>query len=169
MLFLFSLALVVTLVAACGDDTTDTDAPDTDPGAGEGDGTTTVAPPDEPIGGPYPVADLTITYEHPDTGTIEYRVVCLGDTATLTGDIEGVQDQSACLALAGESVQQRLIEGPPTDVACTEIYGGPETATITGTIDDQSVDTSVDRANGCGISDWDDLLGALLPPPRPFE
>ena len=121
--------------------------------------------PDEPLGaGPYPIADLTITYEHPDVGVIEYQVVCLGDTATLLGDIDGVSDQRACAALADAGVQTRLIDGAPTDVACTEIYGGPETARIVGTIDDQAVDTTVDRANGCGIDDWDTLMADLLPP-----
>ena len=125
--------------------------------------------PDEPLGaGPYPIADLTVPYAPPDVGVIEYQVVCLGDTATLLGDIDGVSDQRACAALADAGVQTRLIDGAPTDVACTEIYGGPETARIVGTIDDQPVDTTVDRANGCGIDDWDRVLVDLLPAPRPF-
>ena len=47
---------------------------------------------------------------------------------------------------------------------CTEIYGGPDVATITGDIDGAPVDTTVDRANGCGIDDWDTVLAGLLPP-----
>ena len=162
---LLLLAALSFLVIACGDDTTDVG---TDPGADADDGATTTAP-DLPIGGPYPVADLAITYEHPDTGAVEYRVVCLGDTATLTGEVDGVSDRAACLALAESDVQQRLIEGAPGDQACTEIYGGPETATVIGTIDDQPVDTIVNRTNGCGIDEWDRLLADLLPAPRPFE
>lgn len=126
-------------------------------------------PPDDPPlgGGPYPIADLTVTYEHPDVGTIEYQIVCLGDTATLLGDVDGVNDQAACLALAGTEVQTRLIDGPQ-DGMCTQQYGGPETARFVGTIDDQPVDTTVNRSDGCGISDWDQLLADLLPPARPF-
>lgn len=119
---------------------------------------------DEPIGGgPYPVADLEVVVEHPDRETISYRITCLGDTATITGDVD-LDEQAACEALAQPDVQQRLIEGPPADQVCTEQYGGPDTATITGTIDETPVDTTVDRVNGCGISDWDDLLTDLLPP-----
>jgi len=118
---------------------------------------------DEPIGGgPYPVADLEVVVEHPDRETISYRITCLGDTATITGDVD-LDEQTACEALSLPEVQQRLIEGP-TDEICTEQYGGPDTATITGTIDETPVDTVVDRTNGCGISDWDDLLADLLPP-----
>lgn len=119
---------------------------------------------DDPIGGPYPVAELSVVVEHPDRDTIEYRVTCLGDTATVTPEEVEVDDQAACLALADANVVTRLVEGPPTDQICTEQYGGPDVATITGNIDDQPVDTTVDRTNGCGISDWDDLLADLLPP-----
>lgn len=119
---------------------------------------------DEPIGGgPYPVADLEVVVEHPDRETISYRITCLGDTATITGDVD-LDEQAACGALAGEDVQRRLIDGAPADQVCTEQYGGPDTATITGTIDETAVDTVIDRTNGCGISDWDDLLAAILPP-----
>jgi hypothetical protein len=117
-----------------------------------------------PIAGPYPVADLSFVVEHPDRDTIEYRLTCLGDTATVSpGDVD-VDEQAACLALANAGVVSRLVEGPPTDQVCTEEYGGPDVATITGTIDERQVDTTVDRTNGCGISDWDELLADLLPP-----
>lgn len=119
---------------------------------------------DEPIGGgPFPVADLEVVVEHPDRDTISYQITCLGDTATITGEVD-LDDQAACEALAREDVQRRLIEGPPADQICTEQYGGPDTATITGTIDETPVDTVIDRTNGCGISDWDDLLADVLPP-----
>lgn len=163
------VAVVAAVSVACGSDTTasvgsgDTPVSDDDPVNGDEPGQ-----PNEPVGGPFPVADLTITYEHPDVGTLEYRIVCLGDTATLMGTIGGVDETSACLALSEPDVATRLVEGAPVGRACTEIYGGPETAHIVGSIDDQPVATSVDRANGCGIADWDDLLADLLPEPRPF-
>ncbi len=119
---------------------------------------------DTPIGGPYPVADLSIRVEHPDREVIEYRLSCLGDTATVTPDDVDVDAEAACLALARSDVVTRLVEGPPEDQVCTEQYGGPDLATITGTIDGQPVDATVDRTDGCGISDWDDLLADLLPP-----
>lgn len=180
---LFSLTFAVLLiVAACGDGTSTVAGgdggpePTTTPPDSEPDPTTpsepepTPAEPEPPLGaGPYPIADLMFSYEHPDVGTRGYQVVCLGDTATLLGDIDGISDMRACTALAKPDVQARLIDGVPEDQVCTQQYGGPETVRIVGRIDDRPVDTTVDRADGCGIGDWDGLLADLLPEPRPFS
>lgn len=174
--FLLVLTVAVGLVAtACGDDaTTDVgsnDPPTTsltddtvsddpvsdDPDAGGGD--------DGPIlgAGPYPIADLTIAVTLTEGGgTTTSRLACLGDTATVTGDPGPASSETMCLALDNPSIKDRIVNGAPTDVACTEQYGGPEIATISGTFDGVDVDTSFDRANGCGIGDWE-LLSALLP------
>jgi hypothetical protein len=50
------------------------------------------------------------------------------------------------------------------DTACTQIYGGPETATITGTWRGRPVNSSFSRVNGCEIARWTALTG-LLPAP----
>lgn len=159
-----SLFLTTILLAACGEGET-VDAGSGGPGASDqpdsGIGDDTL--PDGPLGaGPYPIATLDITVTHPDIDDVVYTITCLGDTATVIGDV-AVSDRQACLALNDEAVRTRLTEGAPTDRACTEQYGGPDEARIIGTIDDNSVDTTVDRANGCGINDWDSLLAALLP------
>jgi hypothetical protein len=43
----------------------------------------------------------------------------------------------------------------PKDVACTEIYGGPQTADVRGTFRGQTVDARFNRTNGCEIERWD--------------
>jgi hypothetical protein len=119
---------------------------------------------DLPTGGPYPIADLTITIEHPDTEMMEYQISCQGDTADVIGN-DAISGVEACARLAEPMVQTRLITPPlPGDLVCTEIYGGPDTARIIGTLNDNAVSTTVDRTNGCGISDWDNLLAGVLPP-----
>jgi hypothetical protein len=143
------VAALAVALAACGNASTNDDA---------------TSPADSPIGGPFPVADLSIVVEHPDRDTIEYRLTCLGDTATVIPEDAAIDEQAACLALASTGVVSRLVQGPPADQICTELYGGPDVATITGTIDEQPVDTTLDRTNGCGISDWDELLADVLPP-----
>jgi len=45
--------------------------------------------------------------------------------------------------------------------ACTELYGGPETAHLTGTLDGEPVDVTITRSNGCGVNDYDALFEAL--------
>jgi len=124
---------------------------------------------EQPLGaGPYPIADLTVTAytdgSDMSTGSV-YRLACLGDTATLTGDSVALSADSMCLTLNDDSARTRLIEGFPDKIACTMQYGGPELAVITGTLDGQPVDTTVDRTNGCGIAEWTGLLGHLLPSP----
>ena len=45
----------------------------------------------------------------------------------------------------------------PTDpkTACTQIYGGPATATVSGTLRGEPVEAEFSRANGCEIARWD--------------
>jgi hypothetical protein len=113
--------------------------------------------------GPYPIATLEFTVTHPDADTVTYTISCLGDTATVIG-IDGINDQTACGQLAKPEVKSRIVNGEPEGLACTEIYGGPDEAIITGTFDGGVVNTTIKRNNGCGIDDWDNLLAGVLPP-----
>jgi hypothetical protein len=52
------------------------------------------------------------------------------------------------------------------DVACTEIYGGPDRVTIAGTLDGETVEAELTRANGCEIERFDrfdQLLRSVFP------
>lgn len=51
--------------------------------------------------------------------------------------------------------------------ACTEIFGGPQTARVTGTLRGEAVDARFSRQNGCEIARWDraaSLLGRVEGP-----
>jgi hypothetical protein len=50
---------------------------------------------------------------------------------------------------------------PPANQACTQIYGGPQTATVTGTLNGEPVDASFKRTDGCQITRWQKLKGVL--------
>ena len=52
-------------------------------------------------------------------------------------------------------------EPVPDDVACTEQFGGPETATVSGTLNGRDVDARFARNNGCEIARWE-KVSALL-------
>jgi hypothetical protein len=43
----------------------------------------------------------------------------------------------------------------PTDVVCTEIYGGPAVAEVRGTHGGRSTEFEISRTNGCEIALWD--------------
>ena len=69
--------------------------------------------------------------------------------------------ESACAALLAHGAL--ALPAVRKDVACTDIYGGPEKATISGTFQGERVLSSFSRVNGCEIGRWD-LLKGLLPP-----
>jgi len=77
---------------------------------------------------------------------------------TLTCDPAGgnhPQPAQACAALgrAGATV----FDPVPKDQACTMIYGGPQTAKVTGTYKGNRVDATFKRTNGCEIARWEKL------------
>jgi hypothetical protein len=52
----------------------------------------------------------------------------------------------------------------PADRICTAVFGGPETATVTGTWEGRRVDARFSRENGCEISRWEKLAALLAAP-----
>ncbi|MCP5025770.1 MAG: hypothetical protein GY929_05745 [Actinomycetia bacterium] len=134
------------------------DSGDDADGRGDASGT-------RPAGGEdaYAIADLAVAITHPDHDDVSYTISCLGDTTTIVGSVDGVSADSACLALKDVEVVDRLVQGVPANQICTEQYGGADVAAITGRLAGESVGTTIDRVNGCGISDWDFLLVDILP------
>jgi Subtilisin inhibitor-like len=49
----------------------------------------------------------------------------------------------------------------PPDTACTEIYGGPAVAVVTGRLDGRRVWARFTRENGCQIERWQRLVPLL--------
>jgi hypothetical protein len=62
-------------------------------------------------------------------------------------------DSKACGAAAGVSAAD-LRETAPNK-ACTQLYGGPEEASIKGTIRGDQVDATFKRTDGCEIERWE--------------
>lgn len=58
---------------------------------------------------------------------------------------------AACRKLA--RLQHPFRETPPR-TACTDIYGGPQTAHVTGRLRGARVDARFDRRDGCAIGRW---------------
>ena len=148
-----ALPILVFSVTACGGNATGPMPVEPDGGIGDGAG------PPAAVG--TVAADLEIVIESPDSGPISYRIRCEDDQSELEGASE-LNPMRACAALTDAAVRDRLLEGPPVDRMCTQVYGGPETATIRGSLDGRPVDTVVRRNDGCGINDWDNLLADVL-------
>ena len=65
----------------------------------------------------------------------------------------------ACRVLAESGA--RALPPVPADMLCTQIYGGPEVAEVTGTWRGQPVSSRLSRQNGCEIARWNALAGLL--------
>jgi Subtilisin inhibitor-like len=50
----------------------------------------------------------------------------------------------------------------PKGTACTQIYGGPEIATVSGTFNGERVDAKFSRGDGCELERWN-RVGFLFP------
>lgn len=88
------------------------------------------------------VADLTVEV---DPG---------GKTATVTCDAP-----EDCPEV--DALDPKVFEPTPGNVACTQQYGGPETATVKGTFKGEQVDATFSRQNGCEIARWQDAQPLL--------
>jgi hypothetical protein len=112
---------------------------------------------DEDGGGDSATTSLTVTLDEDGSGGKDAQtadVSCPGD--------------DACDALDGIT-KADFAQVPPT-TACTEIFGGPETATIEGTLDGEDVKGTFNRSNGCEIERFGTflpLLQALFPDYKP--
>jgi len=69
------------------------------------------------------------------------------------------RERDVCAAL--DVVAPRVFNPVPEDRVCTMIYGGPATATIRGTFQDDLVNASFNQSNGCEIGRWNQILPVL--------
>lgn len=67
--------------------------------------------------------------------------------------------QGACAALAAT---ERPFAKPSGAQMCTDVYGGPQTARVTGMYLGQKIARTFTRSDGCEIARWDGLA-PLLP------
>jgi hypothetical protein len=113
---------------------------------------------------PSPQTDLTVSVQAAPTAPAK--------TWKLTCDpVDGNHPdaQSACASLAAaEKKGVDPFKPTPKDQMCTQIYGGPEVATVKGTWQGKQIDSSFSRKNGCEIKRWSDLapLFGKIPPGR---
>jgi hypothetical protein len=141
---LLSLVLLA-LSTACASADPGTDAGGT---AGAGDAAGGISRPEN---------DLVIDLDPGDgSGPYSWTLVCAGVAEGTHPDAE-----AACTHLQG--LDEPFAPIPP-DAACTEQYGGPETAHVTGVWGGRTVDLQLARNNGCTISQWESL-GPLLAVP----
>jgi predicted small lipoprotein YifL len=129
---LAGLALVAVL-AACGSG---------------GDG-----PDREPPAAANPASHLRVELRATSNADPEVATLDCAAEPRATGFIEDAE--AACRAV--QENEQLLLHGPPDNVACTQIFGGPQTADISGSVEGRRVRLGVSREDGCAIAVWDSL------------
>ncbi|WP_426005838.1 SSI family serine proteinase inhibitor [Paenarthrobacter sp. NyZ202] len=119
--------------------------------------------PNPSLPGPNPVpgqgnAELSITVlDSPEAAPRNYTLVCQGGTPAAESNHPTAA--AACAAL--EDNPGLLVPPTPTDQACTQQFGGPQTATVTGAVDGTEVTARFSRTDGCQIALWDAAAGIL--------
>ncbi len=98
-------------------------------------------------------ASLTVSVQPkgPDGPTERRRIVC-----------ERLGEGNATCRSLGELTVKRLAPVPAT-VACAEIYGGPDTARVTGELRGEKVDARFNRTDACETKRWNDNAALLDP------
>ncbi|MEU6746427.1 SSI family serine proteinase inhibitor [Spirillospora sp. NPDC046719] len=139
------LAMIFSL-AACGDEHVKT-LPAERPS-----GTTTVRP-------SGPSADsLTIQ--------VKASAQAPATTYTLTCDPAGGDHPKAADACAALTKVKDPFAPVPKDRMCTDIYGGPEVATVKGTWQGKPIDTTFKRNDGCQLHRWSEIAPVFGPVPK---
>jgi hypothetical protein len=103
---------------------------------------------------------ITVTVDDGSGGTQTWTLTC-GTDGTPGGDHPDAA--AACTALNALTDPFRPV---PKDMACTMIYGGPQTATVQGRWGGRDVLTTFKRTDGCEITRWN-RIAPLLQPGQP--
>jgi hypothetical protein len=82
-------------------------------------------------------------------------------TWTLTCDPAGGTHPKAAAACQALAKAEDPFKPVPKDAICTEIYGGPQVATVTGTWRGTPVNARFTRQNGCEINRWQQVAPLL--------
>ena len=68
----------------------------------------------------------------------------------------------ACRKLAAGGA--KVFAPLPPNLACTQIYGGPQRARVVGRVSGRRVQATFSRSDGCQIDRWNAVSPWLLPP-----
>jgi hypothetical protein len=102
------------------------------------------------------------------TGHLTITVWPLGEGAggarrwTLRCGPPGGTHPHAAKACARLAAVPNAFQPVPRDVMCTQIYGGPQVALVTGSYAGRRINARFNRVNGCEISRWD-RIAVLFP------
>jgi hypothetical protein len=104
-------------------------------------------------------ATTTLTVRYWPTGTAGKSVKWTLRCQPVGGTLRAPAKACAKLKAGGP----KLFAPLPREVVCTEIWGGPQVARVTGKLGTRTIAGTFNRANGCEIGRWNRLSPWLLP------
>jgi len=81
------------------------------------------------------------------------------ETAVLICPGRTSHERNICAAL--DVVAPKVFRPVSPERVCTALYGGPATATVRGTYEDDLVNASFNQTNGCEIARWKQIVPVL--------
>ncbi len=110
------------------------------------------SPPGEEAG-----VDLTVRLtEAPGAPEYEFRLVLGGSGLSKSPSLEGstLPDPAAALAAVERFAEEVFFAPRRADMMCTQQYGGPQVALVTGTFHGRAVHSRFSLTDGCEIARW---------------
>ncbi|MFJ3958767.1 serine protease inhibitor [Arthrobacter sp. NPDC090010] len=95
--------------------------------------------------------------DQPGAATVTLRLECRAGKAAAGSTVP--DPAAACALLNSQPGLLGPAQKPGT--ACTDLYGGPETARVTGTLNGKPVEAKLSRTNGCSTAQWTALAPLL--------
>ena len=112
-----------------------------------------------PAGG---AIELAIAYDDGKGNKTAATLTCRDGEQKAGGALAG-RAPAAALCAQARAIAELLTTQPDPRRVCTQIYGGPQTGRVTGTIDGKKVDRRFTRSNGCEIADFRRVAALLQP------
>jgi hypothetical protein len=103
---------------------------------------------------------LAVRYDDGAGRTLAGRLTCTSTAARASGALDG-RVPPARLCGRARALAPLLTTPRGGRVACTQLYGGPQTLRVTGTIDGRPVKRRFARTNGCEIAEFGRVATAL--------
>jgi hypothetical protein len=97
------------------------------------------------------LADLTVTVDPDGKGAKEAKTAAVQCASAADSDV----------CKAADGLKDAVFAPVAGNTACTQQYGGPETATVKGTLHGETIDAKFSRVNGCEISRWQEAAPLL--------
>jgi len=111
---------------------------------------------------PADAIELTVLYDDGSGRKTTGTLTCRGADRRAAGALDG-RASAAELCAQARGNAELLTSRPDKGRTCTQIYGGPQTAVVTGTIGADKVDRRFTRTNGCELADFTRAARLLQP------